>query len=874
MLQNIVILSHQGGSFIDKLSKAIHHLGMDCSIISSLPESDADQEAYMNRPNSYLINKLELCFDDVNEVVENKIGVNGLSGFISVWEGYRPLMSALNCHYNFNDISEEVAFCLRDKLSTRRKLNDYGLSLVYSKLVKPEELISEIESNKRLFIKPRFGLGSIGAKELIDSTDIDYIKQLQMKLKDDKLLSGAVCDAEFILEDFISGKELSAEIFVDDGRVEILAYHEKTELSHGIYTTTEPFCVSPPQTVFDRGKASIWLNKVLSSLSATFGCYHVEFKVVTESEFELIEINPRIGGTLIIESTQHVSGVNMLSRWVSSISKFNENNDQDSYLKVTKKNLNDVADLRYSAFRVYFSNIKGVIENISHKNCDPYPKILDILVKPGQELLREESEQYLAQALWVGSAESSDEVERCQQKIQSMSRDILSFEVRPNSNYENVFLIIDYNLNRVDEVIMMAKKCYAAYGIKTVLATEPGKEIEHPLIHNVISEKIRELSFARNCVRSLALNQFHCKGGVVFSDDAIVMGSKILWHLGLRTDCPEHAIASFDKLLYRKYEEEQMLPVGVSRPKFTTPEAISDDDFYQCPTWVFKPRCEGNNRGVVIITSPDEVRSSIIANAEYSDAGFILEECVKKKAEFSVDGVNSQQFITEKISLEGAFPLEIGQVQPAWQDEDIMNIIISASQFANQISGHLHGAFHNEIMISDDTGEAFVIEPNRRPGGMKIWNLIWYCYGINLYDKWLQSSFGHQNLFDSQFNLEPIKSAGTLMLPGPGGWSLNQNIITKNLEQLIDRTWQSIGIYKHRPMFHDVEFIAPDDYIFPENCIDGHSFMISLCFTSPLDENFSELLYSFYEHWNTIIHDQSIFVGDTTDMNELMNLRN
>lgn len=847
----IVILSHQGGSFIDKIIAAASSLGIEHCIISSLPESQSSVNAYVQRANAYLIEKKELYFHDVKEILDNKIGNSGLVGFISVWEGYRPLMAALNCSYGFQDISSDCAFFLRDKLKVRNALCKANLSSVCAQIAETEILMKSLISKNRHFIKPRFGLGSVGAKELIDISDIDYIKYLQKNLKQDRLLSNAIQDAEFIVEDYINGTEFSAEVIVNNGYAEILAFHEKTELLSGIFTTTEPFCISPPQTMFNLQKAKEWLNSVISVLGVTHGCYHIEFKSISKEIFEIVEVNPRIGGALILESTQQVSGVNMLSWWIANISStMNSIILKNQQLQPT---IHKGKGIPFSAFRVYFSNMVGILEHVAINHCKPSPQKYDLLVQPGLKLSRKESEQYLAQALWVGNKDSLEEVKKQQRIIQDVSRDLFKFEVRPDGAQQDVFLIIDYNLNRKAEVILLAEKCFSSYGIPSILVTEGGKEINHPLIYNIIAGNIRKNTFAKNCIRLLTENHFHCKGGLVFSDDAVVVGSIILSHLGLITDDSKQAIAAFDKLTYRQAEAHEVLPSGVARPSYRTLENLSHEDFNLHSSWVIKPRCEGNNRGVTIVKTIDEVNSVVKLNEQYLEEGFIIEERILRKEEFSVDGVGSYQFITQKISLTDKYPLEIGQVQPAWLDDKTRETIIAANTMANCITGHIRGAYHNEIMISKDTGDVFVIEPNRRPGGMNIWKLILKSYGIDLYNIWLQNSFDYIRPINSK-PVTPLKSSGMLMLPGPYGWSFNKYQIESNLNQLVESTWQAMGIFENYPKHYDLNFIVPEGFIFPKQILDGHSFMLSLCFSGPLDQNFSSLLFRFYETWNKLIH--------------------
>lgn len=858
-MKEMVILSHQGGSFIGKLADACQATGLGHRIISSSPSNEDLRSALARRGNVDIVEGANLNIDTVTPLCRRMAQENTLAGVISVWEGYRPLMAALNNQFGFSDISEETALFLRDKLRVRYRLLEAGLSSVKVEIADSKNLGRRASGITRSFIKPRYGLGSIGAKEFVGrSEDMDYIQRMQKDLVKDELYGKAVGQGEFIVEDYIPGQELSAEIVVDAGQTSVLAFHEKVELVHGIFTTTEPFCVSPPQLAFDETSAREWLHSVQSVLGADYGCYHVEFKITPSGSFEIIEVNPRVGGALIVESTNYAANTDILASWIASIAGLpleiaDTAHPASSTPTVRTGNHEAVEEgTRFTAFRVYFSELTGTVDSIIKKDCAPKPVSFDQLIDVGDKLTREGSEQYLAQAMWTGTAGTRKVVRSLQREVQNMSREFIRYDIRPTPAKREAFLIVDYNLNRRDEVVRLAEKCHATHGIETVLLTEPGKEIRHPLVTNITAESIRSESFIKDCVRALLDKGLHCKAGLVFSDDAVVTGSRILSHMGLRTDSPELAVRAFDKMDYREAESLLDMPPGVARPGYANPACLSGAEMGESAKWVVKPRCEGNNRGVVVVSSADDANAALDAHPQYLEQGFIAETLICGKSEYSVDGVGAVRFITQKLALKGDHPVEIGQIQPAILNAKDEERVLAANEVANRLTGVETGAFHNEVMISSDTGEAFIIEPNRRPGGMRIWDLIGKAYGVDLYDVWIRSAFGkvppERNIDDY------IQSAGFLMLTGPRGLSVKHGGIEEGLDQLVESVWNSVGVLEPRPIHHDLTFIAEEGFVFPDHPVDGHSFMLSLCFTASPETDLKELLYSFYQEWDRIVH--------------------
>src|SRR4029453_8524050 len=128
----------------------------------------------------------------------------------------------------------------------------------------------------------------------------------------------------------------------------------------------------------------------------------------------------------------------------------------------------------------------------------------------------------------------------------------------------------------------------------------------------------------------------------------------------------------------------------------------------------------------------------------YLSDGVICEELIPYRREFSFDGIGSLSFITEKISATGRYPVELGQVLPARITPRERNTISVAGRLANLLVGQRNGPFHNEITLSDDGHRAAVVEPNRRPAGMKIWTIASLVYQVNLYHLWVDQAFGEE----------------------------------------------------------------------------------------------------------------------------------
>jgi hypothetical protein len=308
---------------------------------------------------------------------------------------------------------------------------------------------------------------------------------------------------------------------------------------------------------------------------------------------------------------------------------------------------------------------------------------------------------------------------------------------------QKYILIIDYNLSRYKDVKMMAEYARERFGLETIMIRPVPTLADFSLAKHVFSldprsEKFLELAtdiltpFANNIVAVLP-----------FSDNAVESGAMLGQILGKIVDSPKLADAAFSKIKYR--EREQCLKAYLTEqrvfvPKFKKIENIEQlrDFLYLCPKgFVLKPSCEGNNRGVIKIRNESELEEAFQEVKSYIEVGLICEELIDFPEEFSFDGIGHLTFITEKESISARYPVEKGQVVPAIKPHKQLLSIMKAGAAANFIVGQNLGPFHNEIKYDPATNQSAVIEPNRRPAGMKIWHLAEKVYGINFFRAWV-----------------------------------------------------------------------------------------------------------------------------------------
>ncbi|KPW29148.1 Uncharacterized protein ALO66_03653 [Pseudomonas coronafaciens pv. atropurpurea] len=310
-----------------------------------------------------------------------------------------------------------------------------------------------------------------------------------------------------------------------------------------------------------------------------------------------------------------------------------------------------------------------------------------------------------------------------------------------------VLLLVDYNLSRIGDVLHIRNYARKRWNAETWLVRGSPQEHDLHMSDRVIDADPLAPDFIHRALGILGDDAIRISAGMVFSDNAVVSGAVLLEQLGLQVDDSGLALGAFDKLAYRIAERRmhlQLKKLGVLLPDFQQIKCVNDVRNFalrQDSGFVLKPACEGNNRGVVMVMPGGDCEQAFAEVAPYLDMGVLAEAFITFTREYSYDGLGDLWFITEKISASGRYPVEVAQILPARLSEQERQAIRQAGEQVNHLVGQQTGPFHNEIKLSDNDFSTAVIEPNRRPGGMKIWTLAHAVHGLDMYAAWVDSVF-------------------------------------------------------------------------------------------------------------------------------------
>lgn len=406
-IKGILILSHQGYSFLEDLAKLIRAKGLAVLVLSSRPaqgnehrwESLSQISDWCRIIEEYDALNIQHGIESLDELNRKNYEVVGC---ISVWDGYRCIMAHLNRELGVPDLHPEVIASINDKFKMRQNLKLHGLTHSSSQIATPEsfgDAIDDIKKeDRRVFVKPRRGLASFASFEMTPDLTWQELEDLRKSITSDPEYASVLSEhKEFILEDFIEGQEFSFEMGVFDGKAYVLGIHEKVGLQCAERTTLETVCVSPPPSLSQSELLNgiDYIRNVLKVLQANNGLFHVEARRSANGDWDTIEVNPRVGGAFINESAKSLSGGScLLDQWLNILLGYS-NELKFHELQVLAR------PWCTTLFRVFFGESGRKILKIEQTNIEPKPRLSRIISRNGERLHKSEREIFIAQLLWT-----------------------------------------------------------------------------------------------------------------------------------------------------------------------------------------------------------------------------------------------------------------------------------------------------------------------------------------------------------------------------------------------------------------------------------------------------------------------------------------
>lgn len=222
----------------------------------------------------------------------------------------------------------DIAF---DKYKTAQWVESLGLKApkTYVRLADVKKALAEGEIDFPLFMKPRWGSGSIGLESIADMEELDiYYNLLMKKIKKTILATASVGDEYIMIQEKLTGKEFGLDV-MNDLQGNNVAVSVKQKLAMRAGETDKAITLDLPE-VREMGK-------VIGENLKHIGNLDVDIMQNTKGEYCVLELNPRFGGGYPFS---YEAGVNMpkaIMQWVKG-EKVDPAILQPTYNKMFAKN--------------------------------------------------------------------------------------------------------------------------------------------------------------------------------------------------------------------------------------------------------------------------------------------------------------------------------------------------------------------------------------------------------------------------------------------------------------------------------------------------------------------------------------------------------
>ncbi|MBQ0090429.1 MAG: ATP-grasp domain-containing protein [Prevotellaceae bacterium] len=201
----------------------------------------------------------------------------------------------------------DIAF---DKYKAAQWVESLGLEApkTYVRLADVKEALAKGEIEFPLFMKPRWGSGSIGLESIADMEELDiYYNLLMKKIKKTILATASVGDEYIMIQEKLTGSEFGLDIMNDlDGKNVAVSVKQKLAMRAG--ETDKAVTVDLPE-VREMGKK---IGEALGHI----GNLDVDIMQRADGAYCVLELNPRFGGGYPFS---YEAGVNMpkaIIQWV------------------------------------------------------------------------------------------------------------------------------------------------------------------------------------------------------------------------------------------------------------------------------------------------------------------------------------------------------------------------------------------------------------------------------------------------------------------------------------------------------------------------------------------------------------------------------
>lgn len=243
----------------------------------------------------------------LTETLQRIAGDRSLKAVIPGFEYYVSAASGINAHLGLPGLPADSAECVRNKYMMRTRLASRGVRVPRFQYVKTQaELLDAARTiGYPAVLKPTEGSGSMHVRRVDDQAQlVDAYLGIQADRSTDL---GRSFHDRLLLEEYISGPELSVEGYISATGVEIVSITQKllgpepwfVELGHIVEGSFDPEA---------RRAITAYVSQVTAALDITMGVFHCELRL-SDSGPVVIELGARLAGDQICRLIELAKGI-------------------------------------------------------------------------------------------------------------------------------------------------------------------------------------------------------------------------------------------------------------------------------------------------------------------------------------------------------------------------------------------------------------------------------------------------------------------------------------------------------------------------------------------------------------------------------------
>lgn len=316
--------SNQGARFFEQANKR----GYNITLLEEKAFLEKNKALVSNASNSLIIETKEKA---QTENIIKMLGDNPPKKVFTYDELSVELAANLATKLGAATIGNGVAAIIKDKAKLREIVSGIGLPQPATYICSNKsDVINFMKSSSfnKFIIKPRHGLGSQGVSLITSTNDVD---NAILKLnKEDR--------NNFLIEEFVEGKEFSVEGVVVEGTPIFFGVTEKIIINNGSFIEVGHTFPAPITAQLEKEIYDAW-TKAITAINFNVGLFHAECWL-TSNGVVLGEIHARPGGGFIHWLQELVTGIETYGAGLDA--HFNPDK-----LLTTKIKKNGVAGIRY-----------------------------------------------------------------------------------------------------------------------------------------------------------------------------------------------------------------------------------------------------------------------------------------------------------------------------------------------------------------------------------------------------------------------------------------------------------------------------------------------------------------------------------------------